>query len=541
MSIRHLILLLPAITLAACAQGTLASPSGPIGLLPTAKRTDVVFIIKIPRARHVAHRPRYVSPSTKSISVNVFNSTHKRLLATTIQNLTTASQGCSTPPSGTLICTFSANVPPGHDTFDVTTFDQTGAAGKKLSALSDFSFDVVTGRSNTIGMTLGGLATAISVTAPSVPEVSGSQDSGFTIFGSTPLNFTIVPTDADGNLIIGPGAPAVTLSSTPTHMTVAAPAPGSDTWTLTSTFTATDPGVGVSATLAVQATPVPDSGGIIAVASSSLSLNQNWFYVGTGGGLGLFTFDDRGNATAPSPGFSSIGRTFGIAYDPNDGLLYVGNLTSGTIQAYSRTGALQSTTFSGPTNPFNIVYDSQNMLIYVVYGGVPNGSVNVYDEQGVQQSVGGFAGVPKSPYGMAFDSSNDFLYITNFSGGVAVYDESGIAQSGFSFANTSDPAGIVYDPHNGLIYVANYNVTGADAITVYTEGGLNVQGTLTGNWAGVKFPEGLAFDPHTNLIYVANNQNGTVTAYDEKGNQQSLTGFAGMTSGEEIDTIAVVP
>jgi hypothetical protein len=502
---------------------------------PGATRVEVRFALKIPAAPAGSH---YVSPSTKSVVVKVFNARHKRLLLTAVRNLTARSKDCKSE-TGALKCRFSILEAPGRYAFDVTMFDRIRGKGNELAALLDFPFTVKEKSENIVHIAPSGLAASIAIAAPDVPEVTGTQGTGFTIFGVSPLAFTIAPMDADGNIIIGRGAPKVRLVTTPANMTVASPAPGSDTWTLTSTYTATDPGVASPATLSVTATPVPGSGGRVTDASAVLSLNRSWFYIGANQNPGgMFVFDDSGKPVAPSPGFASFGDVTGVAYDPADGLLFVTNYYS--VHGFSRLGVAAPQTFAGSSNPFGIAYDPVQALLYVVNPtyGPTSSNVTEYTALGVRQSVSGFAGLGDSPSQISIDSAAGLLYIANFAGGIDVYTTSGATQSlGLGITGSAD--GVVYDPHNHLLYVSNSFGSGANAISVYTTAG--VLQNVPGKWTGVGGQGELTFDPHTNLIYVPNFNTGKVTAYDEDGNQQPLTGFSGMPAGLGIGAMAIVP
>lgn len=58
------------------------------------------------------------------------------------------------------------------------------------------------------------------------------------------------------------------------------------------------------------------------------------------------------------------------------------------------------------------------------------------------------------------------------------------------------PRGIVYDPANGKIYVANF---GSNTISIIDTSNNNVSTILTGSTGG---PNGVAFDPMNGFVYV---------------------------------------
>src|SRR5579862_2251310 len=102
--------------LAGCSRGAggVLPEANPIAAARSTAKASIHFTIKIPkRDRRHGH---YISVSTQSIAVKVYNATHTALLSTTVQNLAPSSPGCVQLYKGTQ-CTVSAVAPPGQDTF----------------------------------------------------------------------------------------------------------------------------------------------------------------------------------------------------------------------------------------------------------------------------------------------------------------------------------------------------------------------------------------------------------------------------------------
>ena len=174
------------------------------------------FRFKIPHRRSGSRGSHYVSQEgTASIAVTVYDSSHTHQLAQAVIETAPGAAGCTAVVAGTYSCSFVANVPAGNDTFDATTYDAANATGRKLSAIADFPFLVVAGKSNAVALTLGGIAATLDIAlAGNSIFASGSTVSGFA-FGGNGTNaaqhLRITAKDADGYTIVDPGMPVIAL------------------------------------------------------------------------------------------------------------------------------------------------------------------------------------------------------------------------------------------------------------------------------------------------------------------------------------------
>ena len=188
--------------------------------------------------------PRYISPSTNSVTVGVDGAT--------------VSPAASTCTSGT--CTLTLHLMLGSHTLAFRLWDEPNGGGNELASNTAASCQVTIGASNTCSIIMYGSAASLQMTTTSA-NVSGSQAAGFTYLSSSSTPFTIDALDADGNEILGVGAITPTVSTTGSEIIIATPAPSaSPVYTITDTNPAPQ-------TLAISVTPAPNSDG------SALSTN----------------------------------------------------------------------------------------------------------------------------------------------------------------------------------------------------------------------------------------------------------------------------
>jgi hypothetical protein len=189
-----LLAVLPVIS--ACSGGG-GSPGGvPATIAPTAANahTMVTFTIAIPpKTTSSKTRPAYVSPATQSMTINVLQGSTSVVSETV--GLTANSTGCTSSLAG-VTCTLQLALSPGSYTASITTYDSTNGTGNALSTAQDVAFTVTAGQNNLVPISLSGIPASVAVTA----------------LTSTSVN--VVAKDADGNYIVGSGAPVYTAAKT---------------------------------------------------------------------------------------------------------------------------------------------------------------------------------------------------------------------------------------------------------------------------------------------------------------------------------------
>jgi hypothetical protein len=506
-----------AVILAACT----GSPGFPVPVVPGAdpppsaendrgRRVLATFVIRIPRA-HRHSGPRYVSPSTKSASIVVDPGNGQ----TTVDvNLTLGSPKCTGD-----VCTIVINVVPGLHHFNISTYDGplSGGipSGNLLSRNLGYPFKVRVGAANQIGIVLQGIPAALVVTPDVGEDVSGSQSTGFDVYGAYkpdgttlfPRTFTVAAADADGNLIMGAGAPeiAMTSSATSVFSNGVASAYSSNRVTVTP---ATQPAgynpnwvpFTVSATPAnvAGASPISITIGLRLMARDAPIVAVTDQSTGGVGNGRIWAFDESGKtvagvqsafdaATMQGPDgitycasvdrfyaamqfgvsieeFESDGtfvRTesetplepLAIACDDSARTLFVANLFDDVtafdeeLNPLSTSGNwIESATGTVPLNPFGIA--EMGGVVYVA--DEPNGLIEEYTMQGVDL---GYYSIP-APTGLAIVEGS--LYFSSRDGHDVL--DLGYALPAGAFSSLTSPFGIVQDPANGYVYVVDFSV-----------------------------------------------------------------------------------
>ena len=154
---------------------------------------SVRFTVTVPpKTTSSGRSPAYVSPSTQSMTIVVLQGTTSVVSQTV--GLTPSSPGCTSSLAST-VCTTSLSLAAGSYTASITTYDGTNGTGNALSTAQSVAFTVTANTNNTVPLTLSGIPKAISVSSA----------------GTNAVN--VLAQDADGNFIIGAGAPAFTVSA----------------------------------------------------------------------------------------------------------------------------------------------------------------------------------------------------------------------------------------------------------------------------------------------------------------------------------------
>jgi hypothetical protein len=227
---------------AACAGGggtLVPQGSGPSGA--SLSRPAVSLRIVIPNATQtaIARRRAYVSASIASLVYQLTQSgSSSSLVAGADYTNVAASPGPCVAGAAGLTCTIGigAMLTSGTYTLTLASYDAaqsascvpggTACAGHLLG-LASLPVSIVTGSSTPVAVTLGGVPAAIKPLAlTDYAGGAGDFGNGIVIFGPQPQIGTVELLDADGNVIVDPGAPTVAASSgAPGALTVAVASP----------------------------------------------------------------------------------------------------------------------------------------------------------------------------------------------------------------------------------------------------------------------------------------------------------------------------
>lgn len=388
--------------------------------------TNAQFVIKVPpkTTPGTGRGPAYVSPSTQSVSMQVDSGTP------IVTNLTPGSPDCNVPaPLSPLVCTLPLVVTAGTHTFTFTTYDGLAGAGNVLST-NTAPFTVVANQTNVVTLTLAGVPASLLVEPGSGDaQIVGSGSAGFQFTGEVPHTIVVLPQDADGNLILGPGAPTISASvtgaSTGSGLSVAPASGNPNAFTLSST------GFGTGS-LSLVATPAAASAG--SALNASVSLDATVYSSVIAGGSGNFGYADGTGAAA------AFDSPSGVAVDTANNNLYVADTYACSIRQVTTAGVV--TTPYGPLPPNTGVCGATN----------GTGNAVLFDRS----------------YALAYDNANGDLYqidssygcglrqiapsgvVTTLAGGTTCGYADG---TGSAAAFSGGIGGIVYDPTDSDLYV----------------------------------------------------------------------------------------
>ena len=523
--------------LAACSPD--ASETLPAGIAATPREAHVSharsitlpvrLTITIPKRRN-GERHHYVSPATQSIAIAI-TSDGSSFSQTYNQDLTPArNPKCTASLISPTICIVTLSLAPGRYHGDFTTYDglldgSGKPTGNALSANQRAPFTVLTGANNGINVTLGGVPTA-AIFIPSDTTLSANGSGGYTYSKCVEsAKVQVLGRDADGNFILGPGAPVPSLEQTSGKaFTIATPAPSSP-----STFTLSpNPGSIGDGKLTARVTPVAETGGneqhlvidvtfsqgicaktfrrgfpnTVEIANIVTGPDGNLWYTdnafGTGG---VGTMTPSGAVTEFTKGFAPNSRPWDIATGP-DGALWV---TGSEIDRVTTAGVVTRPN-SRATFPLTIVAGPDGNMWYTVQD--PHIGVASITTSGVLTKYPdpAWTSTGDAPWGIAAGSDGK-LWVTlprssrvckiSTAGSVTCYSPA------FAAGVTASPRAIVSGP-DGNLWAVEY---GAGAIAkISTDGVLLAEYPTNISGSGNVDYQGLTFGPDGNLWFNASHR-----------------------------------
>ena len=357
----------------------------------------VRFAVTVPpKTTSSGRSPAYVSPATQSMTIAVLQGT------TNVVNqsigLTPSSPGCTSSLAGTL-CTVSLSLAAGSYTASITTYDGTNGTGNALSTAQSVAFTITANTNNTVPLTLSGIPKAINVSSA----------------GTNAVN--VLAQDADGNFIVGAGAPTFTVSAsgpvvatvtqpTASHPNVVSFAQASPTVVGTETF-------GITASYpAGETNACAQTGAVCSLASAMTAKVTPMAMVANmnGGTVDGYTLPLTSSTQSPAVTVP---------------------LTSAFLLAEDASGNVFAANYGVPTTVLEISPPYTAATVTNVLGGAdayqeavaPNGDLALANTGG---TVGGslytppYTGVPtginnglNGPSGVAFDASNNVYFGNN--------------------------------------------------------------------------------------------------------------------------------
>jgi hypothetical protein len=458
--------------------------------------------------------PKFVSPSTQSVTFSVDGG------AVTTQDVTATSANCSASNGGVQCAVPLAGLAAGNHTLALTAWSGADGTGSKLGANSAVTFTVVANQANVVSGIIGGIATSIAL-VPANNGATGTLSSGFTVlYEGQAQGFTSEALDAAGNVIIGPGAPAITATSQSGGFTTAVGA-------LPNTFTVSilpaeiaGPAKFVIGGLQLALTPVASSGGSPITVTTGISVREPTLYALYNNGT-VVAYDALGHQEPhPNAGDAINGvNNLGIAYSGSAQSLIAYNVNN--VSTYNSAGENPSNVLSlGAVSlaPEVFAWDAASNTTYgfdtvsqkLVQIG-PGANPTTITLLGAAQAHP-FTAITSNqqPLQLPVDTGKDLLYVATANGVEALADDAS-SSSPFSAPNVGTTESLTFDPiqHNlfvsGLSGFAVYNVSGTLAPSPIT--------SLTGE-------RGIAFNPENGFVYIGNFSSSNIYAIDETGKVQ---------------------
>jgi hypothetical protein len=543
---------LAAAFLAGCGGGARSVPAPGPGLA-SAQKATLTLRLNVPTTTTAAKKrvPRYISPATTRISIDVEQNGSSISGYPTTAPLTPTSTGCSSTLAST-ICTFSLPLAASGTPYAVSV-SMLDANNTVLSQTLNVPVTIVAGQANTIDMSLGGLATGASV-LPYLTHRMVLAAGGVSVYGNAAIAFEVVPTDAD--LIVGVGAPAPTVTlASGGHASLTAPTSANpNLWTITPNYQASDPTVPTTDALQITVAPVASSGGSTVNASANLAIYQPWIYLLDGTTNAIDVFDEQGNAIGSVSAFSGgaltyLGYAMSIAFGDNAIYAMAGYANNGYLSKYALTGGAPTRTVTQATSGFSelgsaiyafgLAFDLHNGQLYTG----DQGSSRVAAAYDPELAIGSSAAVNISAptYGVAYVPLTHQLVYNGAYGGSVLCSEALVCSA---IGSNLNDIGIAWDPIDGVFGVNIATCCG-------TNGGIQTS-DLSGTHQTVLVSNGLnggaiAYDPYAAVWLWAESSSCKspsrcrVYFYDSSGNDVTPAGGFAIPSNHQISGFAVVP
>jgi hypothetical protein len=454
--------------------------------------------------------PKFISQSAQSISYTVDGGT------TATQNLSTSAANCATSNGGVACTVPLASVAAGNHTLNLAVWDGPSGTGKTLGGNSAVSFTVVANQANTVSAILG--ANATSMTLVSVNgRANGSMSSGYTMLtNGQPQGFTAEPLDADGNVVVGPGAPVITESAgNSSFMTTLGTIPNTFSVAVVAGHTS-GPLKSILGSLSFTLNPLANSGGSTLTFNTQLSVVQPYLYALLDTNQ-VVAFDELGNTQAHPNASDGIntGNTIGLAYAPLTSSLV--GMTATAVNAFNYLGGNQTGSLPlGAVTPRAAVFswdtisntgygfDSTSNKLFQVG---PGANATLVVLQGVAQANPYLAlQSTMMPFENSLNANDDFLFAASLHN-LNIVSNVGAPGLSLSQPPVGPISGMAFDPVSQNLYVS-----GSLGVAVVSDFNLTSR-TFTGN-AG---PSAIAFDPYNGFVYVSEAATSVVNVYNSSG------------------------
>jgi hypothetical protein len=327
-----------AFAVAGCSGGGGSGPGIPAGSQAAAKKGIFALRVMVPRpARHGHGRgAKYISPATTSMAMTITGPT---IVNVSVPLNPTTCQATL----ANLVCNQTQALKPGAYTATVTLYD---AGAKVLSSGQSLSFTITAGTVNNVVLTLSGVARTLLVSSSS-PLAHTNASGGIDLLAVGSHSLFVTAEDADGYIIVGPGAPSYTVAKTSGSLGVAltqplAQSPNAFGVTPPSAFSSSTATLTITAKYAAPLSNACTQVGAVCSTAVVVGMGE-LFAVDTGGSVLVYQLGQTAPIADVSIGFND---SEAVAFDPS-GNLYVANCAIGCGNGTSVDAVLE---FAPPYN-----------------------------------------------------------------------------------------------------------------------------------------------------------------------------------------------
>jgi YVTN family beta-propeller protein len=222
-----------------------------------------------------------------------------------------------------------------------------------------------------------------------------------------------------------------------------------------------------------------------------------------------------------------LGSPYGpatVTYDPATGQVYVADSETNMVYVLSdvSNSVLASISMGGScVNPFGVAYDPDlgEILVSEVGGQV---IAEISDQS--HNVTGSIPILGGGPVYLLYDPTARSVFATDVDGNVNAVDLPSQQQSTISTLQARDPLGITYDPNLGEVFVAN-GLGSPNSISAISDSSNAVEETIPINCAGsppanYELPFGIVYDPHDGLVYTSCLNYGSLSVVSPFNNSQ---------------------
>jgi YVTN family beta-propeller protein len=169
-------------------------------------------------------------------------------------------------------------------------------------------------------------------------------------------------------------------------------------------------------------------------------------------------------------------------------------------------------TISGFTSPYGMAFKSDNNLLYVTNSGMLNNMSSISVINTTTDNFDAIIPIGNNPKAIIYNSANDLIYVTNSNSGVIsiINTTTNLITDTINLSNFlgTSLSGIEVNPINNTIYVTN---SGLNIISLINGTSNTVMGNISQMTGKFFSPDGIAYNYDNGNLYVTNRGSDTVS------------------------------